>query len=156
MAISTTLDSEKLLETLQKIIYEWLNTLFTIGTDVQGIYPYILQDQDAESMKNPWCEYIITIPSQGPTGAGALGTEARFRYPNIEIAFRMKRPGTELDLVLLGDKLDNFFRHATNGRPALGTAGLRMANLAGPIPDNTIKYYLLRYFLNCRVLVSND
>ncbi len=154
--ITTALDSAKLLETLEKIIREWLVGFLTVGTDVQGIFPYVVQDADAETMEKPWCEYIISIVRTAPTGGGALGTEARFKYPRCEIAFRTKKNDKELSLVLLGDRLDDHFRDATNGRPELGKTGLRQADLMGPIKDNSKNYYLQRWFLDFRVLVQNS
>ncbi len=153
--ITTTFDSAKMVETLQKMIYEWIIGFLTIGTDVQGVYPRIIQDSDAATMELPWCEYIISVPVTAPTGGGALNTEASFEHCRTEIAFRTKRHGSDLDLVLLGDKLRARFKNATNGRPELGAAGLRQANLTGPFPDNSKNYYLQRWFLDFRVLVTN-
>ena len=154
--IITTLDSAKLIETLQKMIYEWLNGFLTIDTNVGGIYPRIIQDTDTETMDLPWCEYIMSVPVSAPTGGGALGTEGSFEHCRTEIAFRTKRQGSDLDLVLLGDKLRDRFKDATNGRPELGAAGLRQANLTGPFPDNSKNYYLQRWFLDFRVLATNE
>ncbi len=154
--ITTALDSAKLIETLQKMIYEWLAAFLTIGTDVQDVYPRVMQDVDAETMGLPWCEYIISVPVTAPTGGGALNTEGTFEHCRAEIAFRMKRQGSDLDLVLLGDRLRARFKDATNGRPELGAAGLKHANLTGPFPDNGKRYYLQRWFLDCRVLAENS
>ena len=154
--ITTVFNSAKMIETLQKMIYEWLIAFLVPGTDVQDIYPRVIQDTDTETMKLPWCEYIISVPASDPTGGGALGTEATFERCRIEIAFRTKRQGTDLDLVLLGDKLRNRFKDANNGRPELGNAGLRQANLLGPFPDNSKTYYMQRWFLDFRVLVQNS
>jgi len=154
--IITTLDSAKLVETLQKMIYEWLAAFLAIGTDVENIYPRMIQDTETDTMDLPWCEYIVSIPVTAPTGGGALGTEASFEHCRIEIAFRTKRKGTDLSLVLLGDKLRDRFKDPTNGRPELGGAGLRQANLIGPLPDNGKNYYLQRWFLDCRVLAENS
>lgn len=152
--ITTALNSAALIVTLQKIIYEWLVDFLT-STEVSRIYAYIVQNTDDISVDLPWCEYIIRIPSTGPTGAGAKGTEARFEHVECEIAFRAKRPGNEYDLTVLGDLLGARFRHATKGRPILGAAGLRKAVLTGPIPDNDQKFYLQRWFLTFRVEAAN-
>jgi len=154
--IITEFDSAKMMETLQKMIYEWIVGFLTIGTDVHGVYPRVMQDTETETMKTPWCEYRISAPVSAPTGGGALNTEASFEHCRVEIAFRTKRKGSDLDLVLLGDKLRNRFKDATNGRPELGAAGLRHANLTSPLPDNSKNYYLQRWFLDCRVLVENS
>ena len=154
--ITTALYSAKRVETLQKMIYEWLAAFLTIGAEVENIYPRMIQDTETDTMKLPWCEYIVSIPVTAPTGGGALGTEGSFEHCRIEIAFRTKRKGTDLSLVLLGDKLRNRFKDATNGRPELGAAGLRQANLIGPLSDNGKSYYLQRWFLDCRVLAENS
>ena len=153
--ITTALDSAKLIETLQKMIYEWLIGFLTIGTDVEGVYPRVMQDIDTESMGLPWCEYIMSVPVTAPTGGGALGTEASFEHCRTEIAFRTKPPGSDLSLVLLSDRLRDRFKDATNGRPELGAAGLKHASLTGPFSDDSKNYYLQRWFLDFRVLAEN-
>ena len=159
MAITTIILSSKFIETVEKVIYEWLidtDCFGTPGTLVEKVAAYILQDAEADDMKLPWCEYLVSVVSTEGTGAGALGTESRFKHISVEIGLRAKRPSNDYDLVVLGDKLDNFFRHATKGRPALGTAGIRKAELDGPLPDDSDKYYLRRFFLTGRVRVSNE
>ena len=134
--ITTTLDSAKLIESIELILKEWLTSAID-SSDVE-IRPYIVQNTEAATMKAPWCEYLTTIANTGTTGGGALGTEARFKFASVEIAYRVsKTAGSELDLVLLGDKVDNYFRQPfPDGRASLGRAGLKNAVLDGPKANN--------------------
>ena len=156
MAITTILNSAKLEETLQKILYEWLTD--AIGNDVEKITAKVKQDGGAVDMKTPWCEYVITFANNSPTGAGALGREARYENISTEISIRGKEPdGTEYDLMKIDDKLRDYFKsnNNTKGRIALSKSGLRNAILTGPFPANEKNHYVRRWFLTYRVLVTN-
>lgn len=155
MPITTVLSSSELIITLEKIIYEWLTDTSCFGTNTVEVCAGIKQDNEADDMKDPWCETVVSVLSNESTGAGACNTESVFKNVSIEIAFRTKRPADDYDLTVLGDTLDNYFRHATKGRPALGAAGIRKANLVGPFPDDNERYYMRRWFLTGRVEVSN-
>ena len=159
MAIVTAIASSNFIETVEKVIYEWLadeDCFDESGDDLAMIHAGIKQDADAQSMIKPWCEYVVNVTRNESTGAGALRTERVFKHISVEIALRSKKPGTDFGLMQLGDTLDDYFRHATKGRPALGTAGIRNANLIGPLSDDTKQYYLRRWFLTGRVRVSNE
>ncbi|HEB26844.1 MAG TPA: hypothetical protein ENI05_03565 [Porticoccus sp.] len=161
MAISTTISSSKFIETVEKVIYEWLadeDCFDEDSTDLAEISAGIKQDADVQSMSKPWCEYVVNVVRNESTGAGALGTESVFKHISVEIALRSKRPSDEYDLVPIGDTLDDYFRSttATKGRKGLGAAGIRQANLVGPLSDDTKQYYLRRWFLTGRVRVSNE
>lgn len=158
MTISTAILSSQFIVTLEKVIYEWLTDSDCFGSGssrLAEVSAGIKQDAEAEGMRNPWCELVVSSPITGKTGAGACNTESSFKHISVEIAFRTKRPGNLYDLTVLGDRLDNYFRNATKGRPALGGVGIRMANLSGPFPDDSERYYLRRWFLTGRVRVSN-
>jgi len=159
MPIATAILSSQFIETVEKVIYEWLADpacFDEAGDDVAEIFAGIKQDADADSMSKPWCEYIVNVTRNESTGAGALGTESVFKHISVEIALRGKRPDDGFVLMQLGDKLDDYYRHATKGRPALGTAKIRKANLIGPLNDDSKNYYLRRWFLTGRVRVSNE
>jgi len=146
------------MQTLEDIIFEWLTDPDCFSEALikkADVYPYIRQDSDRNAMNRPWCEYQIVVRSTESTGAGALNTEARFKNIGIEIALCTAKPSKQIDLVILGDILDDFFRNATHGRPALGQAGFRKAVLTGPNPDHQPKYYQARWFLDGQILVSN-
>ena len=159
MPIVTTIASNKFIETVEKVIYEWLTDEDCFDSDdrhVDDVFAGIKQDAEAENMKKPWCEYAVTVTRNQSTGGGAMGTESVFKHISVEIALRCKRPSIDFDLVQLGDILDDYYRNATKGRPALGGAGIRHANLTGPFNDDTKQYYLRRWFLAGRVRVSNE
>ncbi len=161
MGISTAISSSKFIETVEKVIYEWLTDGSCFDSDgslVKQVHAGMLQDAEAANMTKPWCEFIVTVASNSGTGAGALKTEAVFKHINVEIGLRSKRPGEDFELIQLGDILDNYFRSstATLGRKGLGGAGIRRANLVGPFDDDSKNYYLRRWFLTGRVLVSNE
>jgi len=159
MPIVTEISSSQFIETVEKVIYEWLadeDCFDESDSQLADIHAGIKQDADSLSMTRPWCEYVVNVTRNEPTGAGALGTESIFKHINVEIALRSKRPAKDFELIQLGDTLDDYFRHATKGRPALGQAGIRKAILTGPLSDDTKQYYLRRWFLSGRVRVSNE
>jgi hypothetical protein len=159
MGITTTILSSKFIETTEEVIQEWLTDVDCFGTGDSrkaDVHAGIVQDTQADTMEDPWCEYVVSVARTESTGAGALGTESVFKHISVEIGLRCKRRKDDLDLILLGDILDYYFMNATKGRPALGGASIRNANLVGPIEDNSKKYYLRRFFLTGRIRVSNE
>lgn len=157
MPITTALNSEKLISSIDNILLEWLTDALGVTATIS---PIVKQDADIEDMKIPRCEYKTTVPSTSSTGAGALQEEAAWKNVTTEIGFKAnsRSDEDEYSVVALGDVLDNYFRSAdsTKGRKALGIAGLRKGKLTGPLDGNTKKYYHRRWFLTFRVLATND
>lgn len=165
MPITTSPSPPRYLQDLELILHEWLTDTDCFGSGASAladVFPYTIQDTARADMKRPWCEYQLHVRGGMSTGAGALGREGRFWLITIEISLRAKRPEDALDLVILGDQLQHYFRMVADdedptilkGRAALGQAGLRHANLVGPIREDSSRYHLHRWLLEGRFLAQ--
>lgn len=154
MAITTTFDPTKFRVSIQEMMFEWLTD--ALGNNVSEITTNTVKDGDLEKMDTPVCEYKVNSPSSRSTGAGALNKEAIFKNVIVTIGFKTRSKNSELELDLLDDILDNYFRSSdpTKGRKALGVAKLRNARLTGSMDNNNKIYYYHRWILNFRVLVE--
>lgn len=160
MGISTSFNKDNWEITLKDILFEWLtdNNCFQSPNDgVNQVVPYktVLNKR----IDIPLIEFDIINVLNTSTGAGRKGTEAVFRDVTIEITMKTNRSAgeagriNEKDLVAKGDILDKYFR-SSSGAPALGTAGLRKANLSGPFPDSNKNFYIRNWMLSFEIEVG--
>lgn len=157
MGITTTLSSEKPVITLKEIIFEWLtdtncwNSGSSATTLVKGT-PF--QDTDIASMNKPLCTFKVSARGNTSTGAGRLAAEAVWLNITIELNLRAKRKDSEYDIAVQGDLLRWYFMDKTLGFSALGGAGLKKAELVGPLTNHEKKYWRHDWFIEGRILVQ--
>ena len=148
-----TEDSKTVLHTF----FTHANCFGNIEAGAMQVIPYVTTTQS--SLEIAQLEYAIINNYNIGTGMGAKGTNALFQFVVFEITIKdSEKEGitgreVELELDRKADILTTFFR-SVNGRPALGTAGIKKANLSGPIPVRSKYYYERKFLLSGRIEVG--
>ena len=151
--LTNTFNKDKWEESTLDVIYEWLSDDNCFGSQEGGsmlITAY--STSGTERLEVQRCEYEIVNVMNESTGAGRHKSNSQFRTTIVEITLKTSRTDaggreSELELIKKTDTMDKYARSA-NGIARLGKAGLRKANINGPLKSNNQYYYQRKYILS--------
>lgn len=156
VALTNTLDADNIDFSICAMLQEWLTRDDAFGSGASGSasVTFIPDEYVQGNSTVPTIFIERTDDSVLTVGAGMRKdvTHERITY---RIAIKVERgdAGEFLTLRRRGDKLFSYFKDNDTGRSVLGLSGLRRAELVGPYPAHTGKYYENNFFLRFKTVV---
>lgn len=159
--MSTTLDQNNLLYSINMIICEWLEGCFGDPEDEVNRKAIVVADiPQIEDVKNATVGIETRFVALYPSGAGQSGNQTEFRdyatQIKISVGNQTKDYVGKLGADQLSDLLNNHWKNPTVGRTALMSKGLRNITLTGPFTESMESRYYHHWFLKYRVQTYYD
>lgn len=155
-ALTNVLDPNKLNYSIGEMLYEWLTRSDAFGSGATGsaTITRVPAEFKQGNLQVPGIFFERVDDNVLTVGAGMRKSVTQ-DLNTFRITVRADRGESDgfLKLDRTGDKLMAYFKDNEKGRSVLGKSGLRRAELVGPFPAHTERYWEYNYLLRFKTVI---